>query len=470
MNTKIADVVAGRAGLAGVQWALLGAPARRALRHALRTLLEDPGLLGPCGLRRAKYKPGRHLTAYYDVHLRSKDGTSDGVRPIEVTWVPEGTDDPRGPLPDRLHMQAEALHRGLAAPFQQLMAELPSWGMRVQVAPIDITFQQLVRVCDPAYAHDMLARAATSHERAGAAALAPRYAVTSIRYRPGQRHVLRYDPLDGAEHPGACAAVFAKIYNSDKGARTFHVATRVADWLLTHGGSIRSARPWAYLPDDNVVLYPCVSGTPLSSLLRRPTVAHLRRAGAALQAVHRMPTTLVDLQAHAFAAEVKAIARAAEHVEALLPAVSAQIHALLERARELHERLPQDPPGFAYGDFKADHLWITPDGITLMDFDTCYLADQAIDVGKFLADLRWWYDGYGHAGVEGAQEHFLAGYADNVPHAFLARARLYEALVLVKSTVRRVRLFDRDWAPRTARLVDQAEAVLNKLQATIERR
>jgi hypothetical protein len=44
--------------------------------------------------------------------------------------------------------------------------------------------------------------------------------------------------------------------------------------------------------------------------------------------------------------------------------------------------------------------------------------------------------------------------------------RLYEALVLVKTTARRVRLFDGDWEPRTARLIDQADGLLHSLEVT----
>jgi len=102
--------------------------------------------------------------------------------------------------------------------------------------------------------------------------------------------------------------------------------------------------------------------------------------------------------------------------------------------------------------------------MTLIDFDTCYLSDPAIDLGKFLADLQWWYNGYGLDGVAAAQEQFLAGYGPTTA-ARLARARLYEALVLTKSTVRRVKLFDRDWASRTERLIGRATAVLDRLAA-----
>jgi hypothetical protein len=66
--------------------------------------------------------------------------------------------------------------------------------------------------------------------------------------------------------------------------------------------------------------------------------------------------------------------------------------------------------------------------------------------------------------VAEAQSHFLAGYGD-MSQVRLRRARLYEALVLIKSTARRVKLFDPDWATRTERLVAQADQVLQSLAA-----
>jgi len=51
-----------------------------------------------------------------------------------------------------------------------------------------------------------------------------------------------------------------------------------------------------------------------------------------------------------------------------------------------------------------------------------------------------------------------------VPKERLIRARLYEATGLIKCAVRRVQLFEHDWASRTAALVERAQAVLNDLQ------
>jgi len=460
MDSDFTDAIAGRAGLAGVQWLLLEPPASDALRRALARALADGASLGEITLQRAKYKPGRHLTAYYAAQVRDRAGAQSS-RMVEVSWTPPGSPDRRGDIDAMQAMQDAAVRRGLASPFRTLLADDPDWGLRAQIAPLDASFPRLARLCDPAYVRDLLAAEPSVH------APAERYRITPIRYRPDQRHVLRYDPLDAAGRVDAANTLFAKVYNSNKGARTFDVAARVSDWLAEQGSAIGAARPQAYVAEEGLVLYPRVTGTPLSDLLRDQgpaTAGHLRAAGAAIRALHQTPESLVALQPHSFAKEVKGIVSASEHVHPLLPATGATIGALVERARELHERLPQEPPAFAYGDFKADHLWATPAGMTLIDFDTCYLSDPAIDLGKFLADVQWWYDGYGLGGVAEAQEQFLAGYGPIAPDRLL-RARLYEALVLTKSTVRRVRLFDPDWAPRTERLIARAAAVLDQVDA-----
>jgi aminoglycoside phosphotransferase (APT) family kinase protein len=193
----------------------------------------------------------------------------------------------------------------------------------------------------------------------------------------------------------------------------------------------------------------------------------LERAGAALHALHHLPQAIVGpLPAHDFASEVSEIAReACDHIPALLPSVGAAMDTLLDRARELHQQLPQEPPTFTHGDFKCEHVSAAPGGCTLIDFDNSCLADPAFDVGKFLADLQLWHVTHELPGLDQAQERFLAGYASGAPTERLVRARLYEAIQLVK-VARRVP-FDRDWALRTEQLIRRAQAVMNDLELSL---
>jgi aminoglycoside phosphotransferase (APT) family kinase protein len=133
----------------------------------------------------------------------------------------------------------------------------------------------------------------------------------------------------------------------------------------------------------------------------------------------------------------------------------------LERARSAYDRLPSESPTFTHGDFKADHLWVSRGGLTLLDFGSCALGDPALDIGKFLADLQWWSALSGRASAS-AQRAFLASYATG-SEARLLRARVYEALFLVMCAAHRVPLYHSAWAARSARLVQQAGAVLDQL-------
>src|SRR5437870_1857706 len=422
-------------------------------------------MLGPCRLRRARFKPGR-LRVYYDA-LVSIEGTEGYcARPVAVTWEWDGDADRRQTWDDLAGIQTEALRHGVAAPFRQLTAHLPEWSLHIQVSPLDARFLQLVRLSDPRHVRDMIAGAYAAAEVAPVQRRPCGYAVTPIRYRPGQRHVLRYDPLDPKG-----GTVFAKLYTGEEGARVFRVATQVGKWLAQHGQGVTSVRPLANVAEDGVVLYPGLSGVPLSDQLRRPgqgVARCLQRTGAALHALHHLPPTVAGpLHLHDFAAEVSKIARASDHISVLLPSVGAVIGALLDRARELHDRLPQEPPTFTHGDFKSDHVWAVPGGLTLIDFDSSELADPALDIGKFLAHLQLSHLTYDQPGLEQAQKRFLVGYAPDAPQERLVRARLYEAVELVKITARRVRLFDHDWESRTEQVIRRAQAVLNDLELTL---
>jgi aminoglycoside phosphotransferase (APT) family kinase protein len=173
------------------------------------------------------------------------------------------------------------------------------------------------------------------------------------------------------------------------------------------------------------------------------------------------------LELRDFPAEVEDIVQASDYVSALLPSVGAALRALLDRAQELHERMPLEPPTFTYGELKAEHVWVDSEGLALIDFDGCCLSDPALDIGKFLADLQFWCAVYGRHEPRHAQEQFLAGYGSGASVERVIRARLYEVIELVKQTVRRVRTFRHGWVRRIERQTQCAQAVLDDLQITL---
>jgi aminoglycoside phosphotransferase (APT) family kinase protein len=190
--------------------------------------------------------------------------------------------------------------------------------------------------------------------------------------------------------------------------------------------------------------------------------------GRVLATLHNGPESLQsDLKQNTFTREVKVVKRASEHIQVLLPETHSKILKILDKLEEHYSNLPQEKPTFTHSDFKSDHLLSTPQGLTLIDFDTCTLTDPALDIGKFLADLEWWFTLEGISGVEEAQAQLLKGYlGEGEPNqavdARLARARLFYVLILVKIVVRRVPLYRKEWAAKTARMIERADQVLHK--------
>lgn len=113
MEQTIARALRGDDGLDGVRWLLMGAGPQGALRDLLAAQLPGPGLLEGCRLYRAKYKPGRHLTAYYEVMLRDPQGGALHARHVEAAWLPAGAGDPRGAPEGLARAEDEARERGL---------------------------------------------------------------------------------------------------------------------------------------------------------------------------------------------------------------------------------------------------------------------------------------------------------------------------------------------------------------------
>src|SRR5436853_1214448 len=308
---NIAEVGSGRAKLKGIRRALLSVAARNLLADQLRALLPAEAVVGPLRIREAQFKPGRKLTAYYDAAVYAEGKKAACVRPIAVTWESETGADRSGEMVDITKAVAEAVRRGVAAPFRQLTADLPELNMHMRISPLDARFTQLARLSDPQHVRTMLADTYASANGAGDRRRIRDYKVTSVKYRPGRRHVLRYDPED----PGSGETVFAKVYIGDEeartanrasnrfrredGARAFRVAGEVADCLVERG--LNCLRPLAYVAEDAVVLYPRLCGVPLSDYARQlnaDTAKWLRRAGEAVCALHQLPAALARPEPH----------------------------------------------------------------------------------------------------------------------------------------------------------------------------
>ncbi|HEU5088408.1 MAG TPA: hypothetical protein VFT99_13220, partial [Roseiflexaceae bacterium] len=255
MTIDHVQALSGQAGLAGIQSLMLDTSVQDRLRGALCDLLQEPYTLGEMTLQRAKYKPGRHLTTYYAVQVAAPDDTRQS-RLIEVSWRMPGSPDPRGEAGAMNAMQADARTHGCVQPFRALMQTITDLDCYIQLFPLDADFPNLVQLSDPVAVTRMLQEAQLGYTGS------PSYEVTPVRYRPGQRHVLRYDPLDSSGATVPRSALFAKLYNNDKGIHTVAVARNVSEWLAEQNRGIHAVRPSGYVEPLDLALYPYVDGVP----------------------------------------------------------------------------------------------------------------------------------------------------------------------------------------------------------------
>ena len=455
------EILSGKAGAAGIQHLLNGQSSRRGLREEVQTMLRPGYRAGPFHLTRAKFKPGRKLSAYFTLPvLDAKEEASPSLH-LAVTWQYSLDDTP--PTDHWSQLQSEAEGSGLMPVQCELWRDVPDKGMRLQLWPFDPKFPQLVRLGSPSYIAGVFSSL-------GIADQTP--VITPIRYRPKERHVLRYEIDSTGTDRGETQRLYAKLYSSAQdAARAFGVASRVVDWLELNNMGLQGNRPEAISEKDAVIFYPHAHGIPLSHQLhrsRRWLAKQLHIIGRGLAMLHNGPEALKsDLKQNDFSKEAKVVKRASEHMQILLPDIHQKILEIVDRAEEYYSSLPQENPTFTHADFKSDHLLTTPQGLTLIDFDTCTLTDPALDIGKFLADLEWWFTRKKISGVEAAQAELLKGYSegresDQVVHERLERAKLFHVLILVKIIVRRVPIYKQEWSSMTGQMIDQAARLLHK--------
>ena len=257
-----ADILSGKAGLAGIQQVLNGQSSRRRLRSEVEKMLLPGYRAGPFELTRAKFKPGRKLSAYFTFPALDAAGRVCDLVHLAVTW--QTTLDSSNAADSRDLLQEEAKQSGLMPVQRELWRDLFDQGIKLQVWPFDPEFPHLVRLGNPSYVAGLFASLGIAPD------LKQMPVITPIRYRPKERHVLRYE-IDSPERaPGEVQRLYAKLYsNPQDAARAFGVANRVVDWLAENNHGLQGNRPEALGQDDGVIFYPHVPGIPLSHQLKR---------------------------------------------------------------------------------------------------------------------------------------------------------------------------------------------------------
>jgi hypothetical protein len=215
-------------------------------------------------------------------------------------------------------------------------------------------------------------------------------------------------------------SVVAKLYGD---AAEASAAYQVLCSLWRRGFGPRSlyrvAEPIAHLPDHGVVVMRAAPGNRLRALHargREELQEGLRKAARWLVALHASRLRLGPREDVAYG--VSRLARRAS----IAIACRADLEDFVRRAMEELARRgaaadgPKGPVQ-THGRYHAEHVFLAPHGVTVIDLDRAAVADPMKDVGEFLHRLRWQAarEGWGSQALEESTDAFLSEYARHRP-------------------------------------------------------
>jgi hypothetical protein len=275
-----------------------------------------------------------------------------------------------------------------------------------------------------------------------------------VSYHPGRSCVLRY----GFGSSAGAGAVFGKVLPHRSAALWATlgalVGARRRDARLP-----RVAPPLAHLADLDMVVQSATAATDLGRVVGGAGgVEHMRRAGAALGALHGSGLTAPALRA----GDLDELAAARAEVRALAPELFDAYDEAVMAAGSAAARLAPEPPVPSHGSLRTDQVLASDDGPVLVDLDGFCLAHPARDPANLLAYLDWRaVRGVAPpAVVATAGRAFLDGYAAARPLPGADALAVHRATAQLKIAARRfTTLAVHEW-PLVPGLVERARALL----------
>jgi hypothetical protein len=366
----------------------------------------------------------------------------------------------------------------------QLIAPL---GMQVYRFEHDPALPGLATALDPHAMAAVLGDVLPEYGDGGARIL--RCRATPLRYRPGKRCTLRFD-IDQRDRDGTIGSrrLFGKVYHQiDKAASVFREMQMLAESEPARNGRVVLAPVAAFMPDLRIILQAPVSGVPLELYLEGLSGAvtagdqrgwdGIIRSADAFAAVHT--AGLTTNRERPIDSELKRFVKRATQAAAIDSAIGARMIELAEALPAWRKRLPDwgEQITLVHGDCKHSQCMLTPDGVAILDFDHCGMADPATDIGTYIATLRQMgihqaLKSRGGAAAEARtrwlralEDQFLETYrvAASFDEGFLLRARWYEAVALMRKALRGFARAPRSLMPLAQ--VEEGWRVLQQLPA-----
>ena len=358
----------------------------------------------------------------------------------------------------------------------------------VQQFPVDPKLPHLAAVMAPAEHPDLAAALESTARRFHAVPPGSRLvdvAAEPVRYKPGDRCVLRYRLRFGeagtATSTTTCTLV-AKLYRDPGEAEA---ADDLLARLRGQAGVGWTARPLGVVPGLPLALtedlgsrrdrVPAHSGLHVVHPGSEQAAEVVRRAARALAELHTSGLDTSGLNRRTGTDEAGKTAKRARLLEQHVPGLAPTARPVTDAVCAALAALPSDTLRPGHGSYKPSQLMVRDGAVFLVDFDQFCLTDPALDVGYFLAYLRPHGLFYRRAGrrawFEEVAEAFLTAYLEHLAErgesaatgaGIAGRAPVFEAALLLKIAVRRAnRLHD----PRPG----EVSAVLGEVSGALAR-
>jgi hypothetical protein len=359
-------------------------------------------------------------------------------------------------------------------------------GSTVQAFPVDPKLPHLDAVMAPAE-HADLAAALESTARRTHDVPSDRpllgIAAEPVRYKPGDRCVLRYRLHFG--EPGTDAAtrtctLVAKLYGELSEAEA---ADDLLARLRNDAAVAWTARPLGVVPGLPLALtedlgssrdpLPARSGLDVVHPGSEDTLDVVRRAARALAELHTSGLDTGDLSRRTGADEAGKAAKRARLLEQYVPDLAPVVREVSDALCATLAGLPADTLRPGHGSYKPSQLMVREGSVFLVDFDQFCLADPALDVGYFLAYLRpagLWYRRAGRrAWFEASADAFRTTYLQRLAErgesadtcaGIARRAPAFEAALLLKIAARRANRLHSPRPGEVAAVLDEVAGLL----------
>ena len=268
-----------------------------------------------------------------------------------------------------------------------------------------------------------------------------------LRYKPERRFVGRLDTANGPQ-------AILKVHAAPRYERAANGASS-----LGSRGSLRVPRMLGRADAHCIIALEWLSGRPLGAVLGDGGASGdaVAQVGGALSELHAQRSARITaVEPHAAAAGLLALAR---DIAFLCPELARHAH---ELAGRLVVRLRDHSAQLRaiHGDFNADQVLLTNDGVAIFDLDRAALGDPAADLGTFAAHLeREALRGHLPRGqTHVLREALLDGYGRATRRPVPPRVNLYTAIGLFRLIPEPFRGLESDWPEHMAALLTQAEA------------